>query len=245
MIFFPAIDLKDGHCVRLVRGEMESATVFNESPGAQAALFAAAGCTWVHVVDLDGAFAGRPVNTAAVEAILACRDIKVQLGGGIRNMDTVRQWLDRGVHRVILGTAAVYDPAFAMAACEAHPGRVAIGIDARDGLVAVEGWSDTTRIPALQVAERFQPATPAAIIYTDIARDGAMEGPNIEATLDLARAITTPVIASGGIASMADLRALRQAGQGVLEGAICGRAVYEGTVDPVAAVALLTSELDN
>ncbi|TVR99748.1 MAG: 1-(5-phosphoribosyl)-5-[(5-phosphoribosylamino)methylideneamino]imidazole-4-carboxamide isomerase [Rhodospirillales bacterium] len=241
MIFYPAIDLKDGRCVRLVRGEMESATVFNERPGEQAVLFAAAGCTWVHVVDLDGAFAGRPVNTAAVEAILRCRNIKVQLGGGIRNMDTVRQWLDRGVHRVILGTAAVYDPAFAMAACQIYPGRVAIGIDARDGLVAVEGWSDTTRIPVLQVAERFQPAEPAAIIYTDIARDGAMEGPNIEATLALARAVTTPVIASGGVASMADLRALRQAGEGVLDGVICGRAVYEGHVDPAAAVALLAS----
>lgn len=242
MIFYPAIDLKEGRCVRLVQGEMATATVFSESPGEQAQAFAAAGCDWLHVVDLDGAFAGRPVNTAAVEAILSSCGLRVQLGGGIRTMATVREWLARGVHRVILGTAAVRDPDFAEEACRSFPWRVAIGIDARDGRVAVGGWAETTDLSALEVALRFQPAAPAAIIYTDISRDGAMAGPNGEATVALAREVATPVIASGGVSSMDDLAELKRCGEGILEGVICGRAVYEGRVDPRAAVALLNDE---
>ncbi len=244
MIFYPAIDLKDGRCVRLVRGDMETATVFNDDPGEQARTFAAAGCQWIHVVDLDGAFAGRPVNTEAVEAILAIPDMNVQLGGGIRSMDMVDAWIARGVHRVILGTAAVNDPKFVKEACRAHPGRVAIGIDAKDGWVAVEGWADSTEVTALQLALRFQEDRPAAIIYTDISRDGTLEGPNLEATLTLARAVSTPVILSGGIAAMADVSAAKREGAGVLNGVICGRAIYEGRVDPTAAVALLAAEID-
>jgi phosphoribosylformimino-5-aminoimidazole carboxamide ribotide isomerase len=242
MIFFPAIDLKDGCCVRLVRGEMDSATVFGETPGPQAAAFWEAGCSWLHVVDLDGAFAGRPVNTAAVDAILRASPAKVQLGGGIRGMATVRQWLDRGVHRVILGTAAVNDPDFVREACLAFPGRVAIGIDARDGRVAVDGWADTTEVSAFDVAFAFEDAGPAAIIYTDISRDGAMSGPNIESTLMLARAVRTPVILSGGVSGMDDLRAIRAQGAGVLEGVICGRAIYEGRVNAEAAASLLAAD---
>ena len=242
MIFFPAIDLKDGKCVRLVRGEMDSATVFGEVPAAQAAAFAKAGCTWLHVVDLEGAFAGRPVNTAAVDAILQAFPGKVQLGGGIRTMGSVRTWLERGVHRVILGTAAINDPVFVAEACRAYPDRVALGIDARDGRVAVSGWSDTTEVSALDLARRFEADRPAAIIYTDISRDGAMTGPNIEATLALARSVEVPVIVSGGVSSMDDLVAVHSHGAGLLEGVICGRALYEGQVDPAAAVKLLAAE---
>jgi phosphoribosylformimino-5-aminoimidazole carboxamide ribotide isomerase len=244
MIFFPAIDLKDGRCVRLVRGEMGSATVFGEVPAAQAAEFWEAGCTWLHVVDLEGAFAGRGVNTAAVDAILQAFPGKVQLGGGIRTMASVRQWLERGVHRVILGTAAVNDPEFVTEACRVFPGRVAIGIDARDGRVAIEGWADTTEASAVEVALRFESVRPAAIIYTDISRDGAMEGPNVEATLALARAVDTPVIVSGGVSSMDDLVAIRSQGADILEGVICGRAIYEGRVGPHAAVSLLAADAD-
>lgn len=241
MIFFPAIDLKDGKCVRLVRGAMDTATVFNDSPAAQAAAFAGVGCMWLHVVDLDGAFAGRPVNTTAVDAILKAFPGKVQLGGGIRTLGSVRSWLERGVHRVILGTAAVNDPVFVTEACRAFPGRVALGIDARDGLVAVSGWADTTEVSALDLARRFEADKPAAIIYTDISRDGAMSGPNIEATLALARAVQTPVIVSGGVASIDDLIAVRNQGSGLLEGVICGRALYEGRIDAAAAVELLAA----
>ncbi len=244
MIFYPAIDLKDGHCVRLVRGDMETATVFNDDPGEQARAFAAAGCTWLHVVDLDGAFAGRPVNTEAVAGILAVPNIRVQLGGGIRALEMVEEWLKRGVHRVILGTAAVNDPDFVRAACRMFPGQVAIGIDARSGWVAVHGWADTTEIAALQLALRFQDCHPAAIIYTDIGRDGTLEGPNLEGTLTLARAVTTPVILSGGISAMADISAAKREGEGVLNGLICGRAIYEGRVDPRAAVALLAARME-
>jgi phosphoribosylformimino-5-aminoimidazole carboxamide ribotide isomerase len=244
MIFFPAIDLKDGCCVRLVRGEMDSATVFGETPAAQAAAFWEAGCSWLHVVDLDAAFAGHPVNTAAVDVILRAFPGKVQLGGGIRGMATVRQWLERGVHRVILGTAAVNDPEFVREACRAFPGRIALGVDARNGRVAVDGWADTTEVSAFEVAFAFEDVGPAAIIYTDISRDGAMSGPNIDSTLALARAVRTPVILSGGVSGMDDLCAIRAEGAGVLEGVICGRAIYEGRVDVKAAASLLSADDD-
>ncbi len=242
MIFYPAIDLKDGACVRLLRGEMATATVFSADPAAQACAFAAAGCQWIHVVDLNGAFAGRPVNAAAAAAIVAAVDIPVQLGGGIRDMATVAQWLENGVSRVVLGTAAVRTPALVRDACRAFPGRIAVGIDARDGEAAVEGWSEAGGISALDLARRFEDAGVAAIIYTDIARDGVLAGPNIEATLALARAVSPAVIASGGIASIDDLRALNSAAPaGEIAGVICGRALYDGRIDPAAAVALLAT----
>tara|TARA_R110000772_G_scaffold73216_8_gene159992 strand:+ start:50846 stop:51577 length:732 start_codon:yes stop_codon:yes gene_type:complete len=239
MIFFPAIDLKDGQCVRLYQGDMDRATVFSDDPAAQARAFQDAGCEWVHLVDLNGAFEGKPVNGAAVTAILAALDIPVQLGGGIRNMDTIDDWLARGVRRVILGTAALTDPGLVKAACKAHPGRVAVGIDARDGLVAVEGWAEVSELTALDLARRFEDAGVAAIIFTDIGRDGVMQGPNLRATLDLARAVSIPVIASGGVSSMADLEDLKAQGGGLLEGVISGRAVYDGKIDLPAAVTLL------
>jgi phosphoribosylformimino-5-aminoimidazole carboxamide ribotide isomerase len=239
MIFFPAIDLKDGQCVRLVRGEMDQATVYGDDPAAQARLFADAGCTWLHVVDLNGAFEGKPVNADAVRAILEAGGLKVELGGGIRTLGTVALWLEAGVARVILGTAALKDPGLVKQACRDHPGRIAVGIDARGGFVAVEGWAETSEIAPLDLARRFEDAGVAALIYTDISRDGALAGPNIEATVELARAISIPVIASGGVSSMDDLRRLKDAGEGVLEGVIAGRAVYDGRVDPRAAVALL------
>lgn len=244
MNFYPAIDLKDGRCVRLVRGDMQTATVFADDPAEQARAFEAAGCSWLHVVDLDGAFAGRPVNAEPVRAILAATGLKVQLGGGIRNLEMVEQWLAAGLHRVILGTAAVNDPKFVRAACRAFPGRVAIGIDARDGWVAVDGWADTTEVSSLQVALRFEQDAPAAIVYTDISRDGTMQGPNVTATVTLARAVDTPVILSGGVSSMADLMAIKEQGYGVLDGVICGRALYEGQVDAGAAAALLAASVD-
>ena len=242
MIFYPAIDLKDGQCVRLLRGEMDQATVFADDPAGQARKFADAGCAWLHVVDLNGAFAGAPVNAPAVEAILANVDIPIQLGGGIRDMETVSLWLEKGVARVILGTAALKNPELVIAACEKYPGRIAVGIDARDGRVATEGWAETSDMEAPRLALKFEDAGAAAIIYTDIERDGAMQGPNIDATLALARAINTPVIASGGVASMADLAALKDAGGDILDGVISGRAVYDGRIDPAAAGALLAGE---
>ena len=238
MIFYPAIDLKDGKCVRLLRGDMEKATVFNNDPGSQARAFEAAGCRWLHVVDLNGAFAGKPVNGAAVETILNSVRMPVQLGGGIRNMETIRGWLGCGLTRVILGTAAVRDPAFVEEACGHFPGRVAVGIDSRDGRVAVEGWSQLSEMSSLDLAQRLEDAGVSAIIYTDISRDGTMEGPNIEATVKLAEKLTAPVIASGGVSSMDDLQALKDAGEGLLEGVICGRALYDGTVDAGEAVRL-------
>jgi phosphoribosylformimino-5-aminoimidazole carboxamide ribotide isomerase len=240
MIFLPAIDLKEGRCVRLLRGEMDTAVIFSDDPGAQAELFAKAGCSWLHVVDLDGAFTGRPINTPAVEAVLAAGGLRVQLGGGIRTIATIEHWLDRGVDRVILGTAAVRDPNLARQAFRAFPGRVAVAIDARDGLVAVEGWTERVNTTAAQLAERFEQDEPAAFIYTDIGRDGAMHGPNIEGTLALARTVKTPVILSGGISSMADLIAVKNGSDGCIAGVIAGRAVYEGRVDPKAAVAVLS-----
>ena len=241
MILFPAIDLKDGACVRLVRGEMDAATVFNDDPAAQARAFAAAGCRWLHLVDLDGAFAGRAVNGAAVEAILAAVSIPAQLGGGIRDMGGIESWLARGVARVILGTAAVRDPALVREAARAFPDRVAVGIDARGGRVAVAGWAETTDIDALDLARRLEDAGIAAIVYTDIDRDGAMAGPNVAATAALARAVSIPVIASGGVSSLDDLRRLRDCGA-PLAGVISGRAIYDGRIDPATAQRLLDGE---
>jgi len=239
MIFYPAIDLKEGQCVRLLRGDMDRSTVFSDDPAGQARKFAGAGCGWLHVVDLDGAFAGRPVNAEAVRSILAAADIRIQLGGGIRDMETLEGWLDKGVSRVILGTAALKDPELVREACRRHPGRVAVGIDARDGYAAAEGWAEISPMKAVALALVFEDAGAAAIIHTDIGRDGAMEGPNIEATIGLAQAVSTPVIASGGVSSMDDLRALKEVGKGVLQGVISGRAVYDGRIDPAQAVELL------
>jgi phosphoribosylformimino-5-aminoimidazole carboxamide ribotide isomerase len=240
MILFPAIDLKDGQCVRLLRGDMERATVFGEDPAAQARAFVAAGCRWLHLVDLNGAFAGEPVNGAAVEAILRSVEVPVQLGGGIRDRATIEAWLERGVARVILGTAAVRDPELVREAARAHPGRIAVGVDARAGLVAVEGWALTTDVRASELARIYEDAGVAAIVYTDIDRDGAMGGPNVEATAELARTVAIPVIASGGVSSMDDLRALKASGA-LLEGVITGRALYEGKIDLAAAAALLAA----
>ena len=243
MILYPAIDLKDGQCVRLLRGEMEAATVFNDDPAAQARAFAAAGCRWLHLVDLNGAFAGRPVNAEAVEAILAAIDVPAQLGGGIRDRATIETWLENGLARVILGTVAVRDPDLVRAAARAHPGRIAVGIDARGGRVAVEGWAETTELDATDLARRFEDAGVAAIIYTDIERDGAMQGPNVAATAALARAVSIPVIASGGVSSLDDIRALKASGA-PLDGVISGRALYDGRLDPAEAQRLLDGEDD-
>ncbi len=237
MILYPAIDLKDGQAVRLLRGEMDRATVFNDDPAAQARAFVDAGCTWLHLVDLNGAFAGSPVNAAPVEAILATCKVPTQLGGGIRDMATVERWLDKGLTRVILGTAAVEDPALVHAAARAFPGQVAVGLDARDGRVATRGWAEETTLMVTDLARRFEDAGIAAIIYTDIDRDGAMGGPNIAATEALGRAVAIPVIASGGVASLADLVALRDTG--VIAGAISGRALYDGALDLRAALRAL------
>ena len=239
MIFFPAIDLKDGQCVRLFQGDMDQVTVFGDDPAGQAKGFADAGAKWLHVVDLNGAFSGRPVNEDAVSGILDRIDIPVQLGGGIRDMQTIDFWLDRGVRRVILGTVAVRDPDLVKQACKRHPDRVGVGIDARDGMVAVEGWTELSEITGLELAKEFEDCGVAAIIYTDIARDGAMDGPNIEATVGLANAVSVPVIASGGVSSLEDLEALKAAGTGLLEGVISGRALYDGRIDLAAAVELL------
>jgi len=239
MIVFPAIDLKDGQAVRLVRGEMESATVFNKDPAAQARSFAEVGFAWLHLVDLNGAFAGKPVNREAVEGVLNAVDLPVQLGGGIRDMATVEAWLAAGVRRVILGTAAVKDPAFVKDACRKFPGRVVLGIDARAGRVAVEGWAETSEMMARDLAERFADSGAAAIVYTDIDRDGALEGANVEATLALADGLPIPVIASGGVASLDDISAFLAVADAGIEGVISGRALYDGRIDPAAAIALV------
>ncbi len=239
MILYPAIDLKDGACVRLKHGEMASATVFNDDPGAQAAHFAAQGFAWVHVVDLNGAFAGRPVNGAAVDAILSSVDIPVQLGGGIRDLATIELWLTKGITRVILGTAAVRDPSLVREACRRFPGRIAVGIDAREGKVAVAGWAETSELMAGDLARRFEDVGVSAVIFTDIGRDGALGGLNLEATSALAAATSIPVIASGGLASLADVEALLRPAHAKLAGAITGRALYDGRIDPAAALALL------
>lgn len=239
MIFFPAIDLKDGNCVRLVHGDMDQATVFNNDPAAQAQAFADAGCTWLHMVDLDGAFAGKPANADAVSNVLDRVDMKVQLGGGIRNMQTIEGWLDRGLSRVILGTVAVRDPDLVRDACKAFPGQVALGIDSRNGFVAVEGWADVTELKTEDLAKQFEDAGASALIFTDIGRDGAMQGPNLEATISLANAVDIPVILSGGVSSMDDLHQIKAEAVDTFEGVISGRAVYDGRIDPASAVHLL------
>lgn len=238
VIFFPAIDLKDGHCVRLRQGDMATATVFNDDPADQARAFEEAGCQWLHVVDLDGAFAGHPVNAGAVDAILDAVDLPVQLGGGIRTLATAAGWLDRGVRRVILGTVALRHPDLVAAACADFPGRIAVGIDARDGRVAASGWAEATAVRAVDLALAFEDAGVAAIIHTDIDRDGMLAGLNLAATRALAMRLTTPVIASGGLASLDDLAALMADGAPAIEGAILGRALYDGRIDPHAALAL-------
>ena len=239
MILFPAIDLKNGECVRLQQGDMARVTVFNTNPAAQACAFQDQGFEYLHVVDLDGAFAGKPVNAQAVEAMLKVVSMPVQLGGGIRDMTTVEGWLGKGISRVIIGTAAVRDPAFVRQAAKAFPGRVAVGLDARDGKVAVEGWAETSEVTALDIARRFEDAGVAAIIFTDLARDGLLQGINWDATIALADGVSIPVIASGGLASLDDVRALLAPRARKLAGAISGRALYDGRLDPGQAIALI------
>jgi phosphoribosylformimino-5-aminoimidazole carboxamide ribotide isomerase len=239
VILFPAIDLKDGQCVRLEQGDMARATVFHRDPAAQARAFETQGFEYLHVVDLDGAFAGKPVNAAAVERILAAVKIPVQLGGGIREMATVEGWLGKGVTRVVIGTAAVRDPELVKKAAREFPGRVAVGLDARDGKVAVEGWAKTSELSALDLARRFEDAGVAAIVFTDVARDGMLKGLNLDAAIALAEAISIPVIASGGLASLADVRALLEPRAQELAGAIVGRALYDGRLDAAEALRLI------
>ncbi|MDB4053945.1 1-(5-phosphoribosyl)-5-[(5-phosphoribosylamino)methylideneamino]imidazole-4-carboxamide isomerase [Octadecabacter sp.] len=237
MILYPAIDLKDGQAVRLVHGDMDQSTVFNDDPAAQARDFVNAGCEWLHLVDLNGAFAGEPVNAAPVEAILKACPVPAQLGGGIRDMETIERWIDRGLARVILGTVAVENPDLVREAAREFPGKVAVGLDARNGFVATKGWATETKIQVTDLAKSFEDAGISAIIYTDILRDGAMKGPNITATEALARAVNIPVIASGGVSSMDDLSALKATG--VISGAISGRALYDGAIDLGAALKAL------
>lgn len=236
MILYPAIDLKEGRCVRLIRGDMEQATIFNDDPAAQAASFADAGASWLHLVDLDGAFAGKPMNAKAVEAIINEVDIPVQLGGGIRTLETIESWLNCGVMRVILGTVAVKAPDLVKEACRKFPGHIAVGIDAREGRVAVEGWAEDTDILAIDLARKFADAGVEAIIYTDIDRDGVLQGANIPATAEIARSVSIPVIASGGVSSLTDLRALIVEKR--IAGAIVGRALYDGRIDLAEALKL-------
>jgi len=242
MILFPAIDLKDGDCVRLYKGKMDSATVFNDDPSDQARQFEKAGCEWLHIVDLNGAFVGRPVNGDAVGAILKNVNIPVQLGGGIRDLETIGTWIEKGITRVILGTIALRDPSIVIAAAKKFPGKIAVGIDARAGMVAVEGWAQTSDMSAVDLGRKFEDAGVCSIIYTDIDRDGTMKGLNVQSTIDLANALTIPVIASGGVASLNDLSFLKEAAKkatGTIEGAISGRALYDGSLDIRQAIALL------
>ncbi len=239
MILYPAIDLKDGNCVRLRQGDMDQATVFSTDPAAQARAFEAQGFEWLHLVDLDGAFAGKPVNALAVAQILKAIRIPAQLGGGIRNLPTIEAWLGEGVARVILGTVAVRDPELVSEACAKFPGRIAVGIDARDGTVAIEGWAETSALSALELARRFEDLGVAAIIYTDITRDGVLHGLNLVATASLANAVSIPVIASGGLASIEDVRKLLAPDYAMLAGAIAGRALYDGRLDAAEALALI------
>ena len=241
LTIYPAIDLKDGQCVRLRRGEMDQATVYSSDPGAQARAWQDSGFQRLHVVDLNGAFAGKPVNADAVRSILAATSVPVQLGGGIRDLAGIAAWLEAGVSRVILGSAAAKNPALVIDACKAFPGKIAVGIDARDGFVASEGWAETSSLPAVELGLKFEDAGVSAIIYTDIGRDGMLTGLNLEQTVGLAERLTTPVIASGGVGSLGDLLALRDAAVGTrIEGAIVGRALYDGRVDPAAALAALS-----
>lgn len=239
MILFPAIDLKDGQCVRLKLGDMEQATVYNDDPAAQARAFEEQGFEWLHVVDLNGAFEGQSVNGAAVEAILKATKNPVQLGGGIRSIAHIESWLDKGLARVILGTVAVRDPELVKEACKAFPGRIAVGIDARGGKVAVEGWAEASELGVVELAKKFEGAGVAAIIYTDIDRDGVLAGINWNSTIDLAEAVSIPVIASGGLASIADIVRMTMPDAAKLEGAISGRALYDGRIDPAEALSIL------
>ena len=227
MNLYPALDLKDGKAVRLLRGDMAKATIFSETPAEQAVAFAEAGCKWLHLVDLDGAFAGNPVNVAPIDAIISATNASIQLGGGIRNMDTIGRWLEKGITRVILGTAAVEKPGFVREAAKTFPGQIAVGIDARDGDAATRGWASSSGVKVIDVARRYENTGVAAIIYTDIKRDGAMKGPNVKATAELANAVSIPVIASGGVSSLKDVKALCRC-EAPLEGIISGRALYEG-----------------
>jgi phosphoribosylformimino-5-aminoimidazole carboxamide ribotide isomerase len=239
VILFPAIDLKGGKCVRLYKGDMAQATVFNDSPGDQAAQFVKAGARWIHVVDLDGAFAGKSVNADAVRAILKNANVPVQLGGGIRDDDAIAAWLEAGVTRVILGTIALKDPDFVKRACKKFPGKIVVGIDARGGHVAVQGWAETSDMKAVDLARKFEDSGVAAIVYTDIDRDGAMQGPNVDATVAMAKAVSIPVIASGGVSSLDDLATLKRHAKDGIAGVISGRALYDGRIDLGAAIALL------
>jgi len=241
VILYPAIDLRNGHCVRLERGEMSRATVFSRDPAAQARAFAAAGFSHLHVVDLDGAFAGRSVNGAAIETILEAVPLPVQLGGGVRDLAAVESWFGKGVARVVLGTAAAREPAFVKDACRRFPGRIAIGIDARDGRVAVEGWAETSELEAIELAKRYEDAGAAAVVFTDIARDGVLAGVNVGAVAQLARAITTPVIASGGVASLEDLKRLKALEPLGVVGVIVGRALYDGRLGAAEALRILAN----
>ncbi len=238
MIFFPAIDLKDGECVRLIKGEMNKATVFNDNPANQAAIFEQNNSKWIHLVDLNGAFEGRPVNRPAVELVVDTVNIPIQLGGGIREMATIDMWLERGISRVVLGTAALKDPALVHQACKKHAGCIAVGIDVRHGFVATEGWSKTAEVKALDLARKFEDIGVSAIIYTDIGRDGAMRGPNLTSTVELADKVNIPVILSGGVSSIDDIRNIAKVGSN-LAGVISGRAVYDGYVDVAQAVTIL------
>jgi phosphoribosylformimino-5-aminoimidazole carboxamide ribotide isomerase len=239
VILFPAIDLKDGACVRLLRGEMTAATTFNPDPADQARRFVNAGCEWLHVVDLDGAFAGKAVNATAVAAILDAAKVPVQLGGGIRDEASIERWLESGIARVILGTIALRQPELVKTACRRWPGKIVVGIDARNGFVAVEGWAKTSSVKALDLALMFEQAGVAAIVYTDISRDGAMNGPNIEATVDIAFQLTTPIIVSGGVSSLDDLKAVKEHEKAGIAGVICGRALYDGRIELSQAVKVL------
>ena len=245
MILYPAIDLKDGLCVRLLRGDMERATIFNTDPVQQARDFEAAGFEWLHLVDLNGAIEGKPVNTEAVTNIISSVDMPVQLGGGIRNFEILEHWLRSGVSRVVVGTAAFSDPKFVLEACQKYPEKIVVAIDARNGLAAIEGWTKDSGMRALDLALRFEHSGAAAILYTDINRDGAMAGVNVEATVDLAFTLTTPVIASGGVSSLGDLRELKEKSFSGIEGVICGRALYDGRIEPGAALALMKEAKGN
>ena len=240
MYLLPAIDLKEGHCVRLKQGNMSQTTVFNNSPAEQAKDFVNQGTEWIHVVDLDGAFAGKPVNTAAVEEILKATDVKIELGGGIRSLDTINLWLEKGVTRVILGTIALRNPELVKAACQEFPNQIAIGIDAKDGFVAVEGWAETSTIKDIDLARCFESAGVSAIIYTNVARDGLLQGPDLDSTLNLAKSVSIPVIVSGGIASLDDIKACKKAK--IFEGVIAGRAIYEKRFTVSEAISALKGE---